>query len=153
MRTIFDKLQQALTDAMKQVPSEDYYTHTEPGVSGTDPFGSLAKGDLTSVASAILGSLASKGVAQQQVAQQTGLPTNIDPRHMTPDQIASIVQWLQQSHPEVLGQVAAQHQDQPDIVHALLGNKALMLALAAAGAGYMSQHYEPGLGGRLTKKQ
>jgi hypothetical protein len=66
--------------------------------------------------------------------------------------MAAITQWVQQNHPEVLEQAAQKYQQQPDILHSLLGNKALMAAAAVLGAKYMADHYQPGLGGRLSKK-
>lgn len=46
----------------------------------------------------------------------------------------------------MFGQVAQQYQQQPDILHSLLGNKALMATAAILGAEYMSDHYKPGMG-------
>lgn len=127
------QLRDAVTNAVKELPSEDYYAHTEPGVNGTDPFGSLAKGDLTRVVGSILGALTSKGVTPAQVAQQTGAPTS-DPKYVTSDDMARIVQWLQQEHPDVLGQMAEHYQANPNILQTLLGNKALMAAIATVRA-------------------
>jgi len=143
---------QAVTTAIKQVPAEEYYAHTEPGVSGTDPFAALNTGDLSGLAGTILGALAGKGVTAEQVGQQTGVP-QIDPGNINPDQMAQVVQWLQQNHPEIFGQVAQQYQQQPDILHSLLGNKALMAAAVALGAKYMNDHYKPGMGITVDKKK
>jgi hypothetical protein len=127
------QLREAVTSAVKELPSEDYYAHTEPGVNGTDPFGSLAKADLTRVVGSVLGALTSKGVTPAEVAQQTGAATS-DPKYVTSDDMARIVQWLQQQHPDVLGQVAEHYQANPNILQTILGNKALMTAIANVGA-------------------
>jgi len=127
------QLRNAVTNAVKELPSEDYYAHTEPGVNGTDPFGSLAKGDLTRVVASILGALTSKGVTPAQVSQETGAPTS-DPKYVTSEDMARIVQWLQHEHPDVLGQVAEHYQANPNILQALLGNRALMTAIVTVGA-------------------
>jgi hypothetical protein len=141
----------AVTQAVQQVPAEEYAEHTDPGVGGTDPFGALGGGQLASLAATILSALAAKGVSKSEVAQQTGTGP-INPSEITPEQMAAIAQWVQQNHPEVLGQAAQKYQQQPDILHSLLGNKALMAAAAVLGAKYMADHYQPGLGGRLNKK-
>jgi len=127
------RLADAVTKAVRELPSEDYYAHTEPGVNGTDPLGSLGKGDLTRLVGSVLGVLTSSGVTPAQVAQQTGAETS-DPKYVTSDDMARIVQWVQQNHPEVLGQVAQQYQANPNILQTLLGNKALMTAITAVRA-------------------
>lgn len=142
----------AVTQAVQQVPAEEYAQHTDPGVGGTDPFGSLGGGQLAGLASSILSSLAAKGVSSTQVSQQTGTGP-ITGGQVSPEDMAAITQWLQQNHPEVLGKVAQQYQQQPDILHSLLGNKALMATAAILGAKYMSDHYKPGMGITLEKKK
>jgi hypothetical protein len=127
------RLREAVTNAIKRVPSEEFYAHTEPAVNGTDPFGSLAKADLTRVVASVLGVLTSKGVTPAQVAQRTGAATS-DPKYVTSDDMARIAQWLQQEHPDVIGQVAEQYQANPKILQVLLGNKALATAVAEVGA-------------------
>ncbi|MFN8483262.1 MAG: hypothetical protein U0768_09505 [Anaerolineae bacterium] len=57
---------------------------------------------------------------------------------MTPQQMAALAQWMQQNHPEALGQVAAENQNNPDLLQSLLGNKLLMLAVAGLGAKYLA---------------
>ena len=128
------ELSAAVTNAVKQLPSEDYYAHTEPGVNGTDPLGSLGKADLTRLVGSVLGALNGKGVSPTQVAQATGAETT-DPKYVTSDDMARIVQWVQQNHPEVLGHVAQQYQANPNILQTLLGNKALMTAIAQVRPG------------------
>jgi hypothetical protein len=142
----------AVTQAVEQLPADEYAQHTDPGVGGTDPFGALGKGQLASLAGTILSALAAKGVSSAQVSQQTGTGP-VTGGQISPEQMAAITQWVQQNHPEVLGQVAQQYQQQPDILHSLLGNKALMATAAILGAKYMSDHYKPGMGMRLEKKK
>ena len=50
------------------------------------------------------------------------------------DDMARIVQWVHQNHPEVLGEVAQQYQANPNILQTLLGNKALMATIAQVRA-------------------
>lgn len=142
----------AVTQAVQQVPPEDYAQHTQPGAGGTDPFGALGGGQLARLASTVLSALAAKGVSSAEVSQQTGVGP-VTGGQITPDQMAAIAQWVQQNHPEVLGKVAQQYQKQPDILQSLLGNKALMGAAAVLGAKYMADRYEPGLGIGLKKKK
>jgi hypothetical protein len=146
------QLGSAVTQAVQQVPAEEYAQHTDPGAGGTDPFGALGGGQLASLAGTILSALAAKGVSKSEVAQQTGTGP-INPSQISPEQMAAITQWVQQNHPEVLGQTAQKYQEQPDVLHSLLGNKALMAAAAVLGAKYMSDHYQPGLGVQLNKKK
>lgn len=135
-----DHVQQAATTAVQQVPAQEYYAHTQPGVSGTDPFGALSGAMRTGLIQNLLGALFKLGVGQQQVTQATGVST-LDPSQMSPQDLAALAQWLQQNHPEVLGQVAQQYQKQPDVLQSLLGNKALMLLAAGLGAKWMADHH------------
>jgi hypothetical protein len=124
-------------NAMRQVDPQDYYQHTQPGVGGTDPFGALQPQQRSGLAESLLGNLFRRGVDQQQVMRGAGMQ-NIDPNRMSPQELAALAQWAQQNHPQAFGYTAAQHQQQPDILSSLLGNKALMMAAATLGAKYLS---------------
>ncbi len=130
------QFQQAVSQAARQVNPQDYYHHTQPGIGGTDPLGQMPQQQRGGLVQSILGALTGSGVSQQQIQSVVG--GNINPNNMSPDQIAALTQWMQQNHPEALGQVAAQNQNNPDILHSLLGNKMLMLAVAGLGAKYLS---------------
>ena len=124
---------QAVTQAMQQVPQQEYYSHTQPGVGGTDPFGSLAPQQRSGLAGALIGALTSMGVGQQQIQQGSGVST-LNPSQMSPAELAQIAQWAHQNKPGAFGQVAQQYQNQPGILGSLLGNKALMATAAMLGA-------------------
>ena len=128
---------QAVTQAIQQVPQQEYYQHTQPGVGGTDPFGQLQPQQRSGLIGSLLGAVFDRGVNQQQVMQGTGLNT-LDPNQMSPQQMASVAQWVQQNHPQAFGTAAAQYQQQPDMLSSLLGNKALMMTAAALGAEYLA---------------
>ncbi len=128
-----DQFGRAVFNSIRQVPQREYYEHTQPGVGGTDPFGALQPQQRTSVIGSLLGTLFNRGVDQQQVMRGAGLDT-LDPGQMSPQQMAAVAQWAQQHHPQAFGYTAARYQDQPDILSSLLGNKALMLAVAGIGA-------------------
>jgi hypothetical protein len=128
-----ERFGRATYDAIRQVEPEEYYRHTQPGVGGTDPFGALAPQQQTGLAQSILGELFRRGIGQQEISRGAGLE-NLDPGHMSAQDLASLTQWVQRDQPKVFGRVAAEYQDQPDILSSLLGNKALMGALMSIGA-------------------
>ncbi|MFN8473773.1 MAG: hypothetical protein U0822_16405 [Anaerolineae bacterium] len=136
------QFQRAVSQAAQQVNPQDYYQHTQPGVSGTDPIGQLPQQQRGGLAQSLLGALFGSGVSEQQVQQVVG--SNINPNNMSPQQLAALAQWMQQNHPEALGQVAAQNKDNPDILQSLLGNKLLMLAVAGLGAKYLADRGKQG---------
>jgi len=128
---------QASEQALQQVSSQDYYDHTQPGVGGTNPFGDMQPAQRTGIAETLLGMLSGRGITQQQVGQQTGLGP-VDPRNMSPEQLAALAQWMHQNHPDVLAQAATQYQSQPDVISRLMGNKALLALGAVLGASILS---------------
>jgi len=127
----------AAYNSVRQVDPQEYYQHTQPGMGGTDPFGSLQPQQRSGLAGSLLGALFNRGLGQQQVMQGAGLGT-LDPSQMSPQDLASLSQWAQQNHPQAFGYAAAQYQQQPDILSSLLGNKALMTTAAALGAQYLA---------------
>jgi hypothetical protein len=132
-----DQFGQAVANSIQQVPPQEYYQHTQPGVGGTDPFGSLQPQQRSGLMGSLLGSLFNRGVDQQQIMQGAGI-NSLDPNQMSPQQMAAVAQWAQQNHPQAFGQTAAQYQQQPDLLSSLLGNKALMMTAAALGAEYLA---------------
>jgi hypothetical protein len=46
---------QAVTSAIQQVPQQEYYAHTQPGVGGTDPFGALQPQQSSGLIGSLLG--------------------------------------------------------------------------------------------------
>ena len=127
----------AAYDSVRQVDPQEYYQHSQPGVSGTDPFGALQPQERSGLAGSLLGSLFNRGLDQQQVMQGAGLGT-LDPSRMSPQDLAALSQWTHQNHPQAMGYTAAQYQQQPGILSSLLGNKALMMAAATLGAKYLA---------------
>ena len=127
----------ATYDAVRQVDPRDYYRHTQPGIDGTDPFGSLQPRQRSGLAESLLGSLLNRGLGQQQIRQGAGLDT-LDPSRMSPQDLAALSQWAQQNHPQAFGYTAAKYQQEPNILSSLLGNKALMMAAATLGAKYLA---------------
>ncbi|MGI9146875.1 MAG: hypothetical protein ACR2IK_10050 [Chloroflexota bacterium] len=128
---------QAVTQAVQQVPAQDYYNHTQPGVGGSDPFGQLQPQQRGGLAGALIGALTGGGVNNQQIMQGAGV-NSLDPNQMSSGQLAQLSQWTQQNHPQAFGPVAQQYQQQPDILHSLLGNKALMMTAATLGASFLA---------------
>jgi hypothetical protein len=127
----------ATYDSVRQVDPQEYYRHTQPGIDGTDPFGSLQPQQRSGLAESLLGNLFNRGLKREQITQGAGLGT-LDPSRMSPQDLASLSQWAQRNQPQAFGYTAAQYQKQPDILSSLLGNKALMAAAAVLGAKYLA---------------
>ncbi len=115
-------------DAIQQVDPREYYEHTQPGVGGTDPFGSLPSDRRAGLGQSLLGELFRRGLGQQDVARGAGVQ-QFDPSQMSPQELAALAQWMQQQQPKAFGRVAAQHQREPDVLSSLLGNGALQSLL------------------------
>lgn len=135
-----DKFGSAATQAIQQVTPEEYYQHTQPGVGGTDPLGALSSQHRGGLLGSIMGALGSKGISPQQAQQGAGLPS-LDPSKMDAGQLAQLTQWVQRNHPEVIGQAAQQHKDQPNVLGGLLGNKALQMLAVGLGAKILMDHH------------
>lgn len=134
-----DQFGRAAYSAIQQVDPQEYADHITPGVGGTDPLGMLNQGQRSGLASTILGELTRRGMGHQDVAQAAGLGS-LNPNNMSPTDLAGLLQYTQQNQPKVYGRVAAQYQDQPDMLHSLLGNKALMgLVTGIGGSLLMNQ--------------
>jgi len=128
---------QASAQAFQSLNPQEYVNHTQPGVGGTDPFGSLMPHQQSSLAQGLLGALFNRGVDQQQVTQGAGI-NNLDPSRMSPQELAMLAQWMQRNHPEALGQAASQFQSQPDLLSSLMGNKGLLALGAVLGASVLA---------------
>jgi len=138
-----EKFGSAVNQAIQQVSPEEYYQHTQPGVGGTDPFGALPAEHRGGLLGSIMGALGAKGVNHQQVQQGAGV-SSLDPSRVSPGDLAQVAQWAQRNHPEVLGQAAQQHKDQPNILGSLLGNKALQALAVGIGAKILMDHHSGG---------
>jgi len=132
-----DHFGQAVSQAIQQVPPQDYYNHSQPGVGGTDPLGQLPPQQRGGLAGALIGALTGGGLNPQQIMQGAGV-SNLNADQMSAGDLAQLSQWTQQNHPQAMGQVAQQYQQQPDLLHSLLGNKALVMAAASLGAAYLT---------------
>jgi len=128
-----EKFGRSVYDSVRQVDPREYREHTQPGLGGTDPFGSLAPQQRGGLAQSMLGELARRGLGMDQIMSGAGLGTS-DPNSMSSNDLASLSQWTQQNHPKAYGRVATQYQQEPGMLQSLLGNKALMAAVAGIGA-------------------
>lgn len=131
-----ERFGRAAYDAVRQVDPQDYYRHSQPGVDDSDPFGALQPRQRSGLLQSIFGELFRRGISRDEAMRGAGL-RNIDPENMTSEEAAMLAQWLQREHPKAFGRVAAQYQDQPNVLESLLGNKALMMMLAGLGAKMM----------------
>jgi hypothetical protein len=155
-----DAFQQHATNALTQVDPQEYQNHITPGTGGTNPLGGLGKGILGSLAGSLVGnmlgnqmgggmgslagSLAGSVMGGQMaqggiggLASMLGL-NHTDPQQMDANDVAKLAAHAQQNNPGALAATAAQYQNQPDVLHSLLGNKGLMLAGAGLAAAAMS---------------
>lgn len=136
----------ATYDSITQVDPDEYSRHVTPGVDGTDPIGSLAPQQRTGLAQTLLGELMRRGMGKQDIAQGAGL-SDVNPNNMSPMDLASLLQFVQRKEPKAYGRVAAQYQDQPDILQSLLGNKALMSIAATIGTKFITDQLGKRMGG------
>ena len=127
-----DKFGRAVYDSIRQVDPDEYVEHVTPGLGGTDPLGSLTSGQRGGLLETIFGELTRRGIQPQEVARDAGIGS-LDPRNVSPDDLAGLLGTLQRENPKVYGRVAAEYQDQPDILQSLLGNKALMGLITGIG--------------------
>jgi outer membrane lipoprotein SlyB len=160
-----ESFQQHATNALSQVDPQQYQNHIMPGVGNTNPLGGLGKGMLGSIAGSLIGnmlgsqmgggmgslagSLAGSVMGGQAAQGGIGGLANMlglnhsDPQQMDEQDVAKVAAHAQQNNPGALAATAAQYQNQPDILHAILGNKALLLAGAGLAAGVMSGQLKP----------
>jgi hypothetical protein len=134
-----EAVQDAMTRAAQQVDPQEYYEHITPGVRGTDPLGALGGGALGTLAGRLLGSLAGgdRGDLDRLRQQVPGLHT-ADPQQMSPQEVASLANYLRQHHPGAFGRAAAQlGREEPGLLQQLLGNKFLLLAAAGLAAKFL----------------
>jgi hypothetical protein len=135
-----EDVEEAVTHAARRVDPQEYYEHITPGVRGTDPLGELGGGALGRLASSLIGNLMGRsGIDARRLPQQVpGLHTT-DPQQMSPQEVASLANYLRQHHPEAFGRTAAElGQQEPGLLQHLLGNKALMLAAAGLAAKFLA---------------
>ena len=128
-----EAVQDAIARAARRVDPQEYSEHITPGVRGTDPLGALGGGALSTLASRLLGSLTGGGGGDpDQLPQRVpGLHT-ADPQRMSPQEVASLADYLRQHHPEAFGRAAAElGREEPGLRQQLLGRK--LLRHAAAG--------------------
>ncbi len=157
--------QQQVTQALQQTPPQEYQDHVTPGVGGTNPLGNLGKGMLGSLAGSLIGnmlgnqmgggagslagSLAGSVLGGQAAQGGLGNLVNMlglshsDPQQMNADDVAKLAAHAQQNNPGALAATAAQYQNQPDVLHSILGNKALLMAGAGLAAGVLSGQLKP----------
>lgn len=146
-----DRFQQAATDAIRQVPPDHYAQHLQ-SVDGRTPLHRVQAPQRTSIASALMSALLGHGVNQNEIQQQSNL-TTLDPRQMTPEQIAGLLQYTQHQHPEALGQVAQQYQDRPSLLHTILGNGALVGLAIGLGSQLLANQLGGGLSNLGNQQQ
>ncbi len=127
-----DRFGQSAYDAIQQVDPDEYRRHVMPGEEGTDPLGALGQGERTGLAQTLLSQLLGTGMDRQQIERGTGL-RSLDPGSMSPTDLAQLLSWTRQNDPNAISRTAAEYQDRPDILQSLLGNKALMSAIAGIG--------------------
>jgi len=128
---------QAVSGAISQIPPEQYQQHVTPGMGGTDPLGQLPQGEIAGVAQSVLGALSGRGVNLNSVAQGAGVG-NLNPNNMSPSDLAGVLSWAQQNHPQALGSVATQYQNQPNILQAILSNPALISTVMSVGSQFLA---------------
>jgi len=128
-----DQFGHAVSTAIGQIDPNEYAGHITPGVNGTDPLGALGQPERSGIIQSVLGHLTGQGINHGTISQATGLQ-NLNPQNMSQQDMSQLLQYVQQNHPQALGQTAAQYQNQPNVIQSLLGNKGLMLMAGTVGA-------------------
>jgi len=131
------QFQQYAQQGISQTAPQDYSNHITPGVGGTNPLGGLGSGVLGSLAGSLMGHLMSGQGNSPGMANQMGTQTT-DPQQMNEQDVSQMAQYAQQHNPGALATTAAQYQNKPDVVQAVLGNKALTIALGGLAAAAMA---------------
>ena len=130
------ELSQVFSHAAQQMNPQEYADHVTPGAGGTNPLGSVGKGGLATIASALMQHLSGGGLAGNLLNRITGLRTT-DPQQMDENQVAALSRYTQQNHPDIFGRAAAQiGQQKPDLLHSFLGKAGL-----AIGAAALAKHF------------
>ena len=135
-----EAVQDAIARAARRVDPQEYSEHITPGVRGTDPLGALGGGALSMLASRLLRSLTGGGGGNtDQLPQRVpGLHT-ADPQRMSPQEVASLADYLRQHHPEAFGRAAAElGREEPGLLQQLLGNKLLLHAAAGLAGTFLA---------------
>ncbi|MFL5733001.1 MAG: hypothetical protein ACJ78Q_07340 [Chloroflexia bacterium] len=135
-----DHFRQSVTNAMSQIDPNEYAQHIQPGVGGTNPLGQLAPHQRTGLAQSVLGELTQRGMDPSQIVGMLGGGglSGLNTGNVSAQDLAGLLQYTQQNHPQAMGNVATQYQNQPNILQSLLGNKALMAAAGAVGSKLLS---------------
>ena len=127
-----EKFGRTVYDSIRQVDPDEYYEHVTPGLGGTDPLGSLRPEQRGGLLETIFGELTRRGVSPQEEIRNAGIGS-LNPNNVSPNDLAGLLGHLQRDNPKVYGRVAAEYQDQPDVLQSLLGNKALMGLVTGIG--------------------
>jgi hypothetical protein len=124
-------LQDAFTQAAQQVPADEYREHIMPGLGGTDPLGSLARGALPVIAGALINAYLNSRRAPSGAPTTGGAPfptgptsgtggmgglgdlinmlpglQTTNPQQMSPNDVAILADYLRQHHPDAFGKAA-----------------------------------------------
>ena len=133
-----EALKKILGQSAQEVDPQEYADHVTPGVNNTDPLGQLKGGALASIAAVLLNNLKQAGSgAGSHPSKIPGLQ-NTDPNDMDPDDVAAVAKYTQQNHPDAFGKAAAEiGQQQPGLLHSMLGKSAMALAAAALASHFI----------------
>jgi hypothetical protein len=132
-----EQLGSAATQAVSQVDPNEYAQHIQAGAAGTTPVTSLPREQQTGIAQSLISALLSSGLSHSDITQGAGVPS-LNPKSLSANDLVSLLQWAQQNKPQALGNVAAQYQNQPNLLSSILGNKALMSTVASVGMQFLS---------------
>ncbi len=126
------QFRQASYEAINGMDRQAYMNHVQ-----AVPFGNFAPQQQSGLAQTIISALLNHGANQQTLQQYAGVNT-LDPNQMSPQQIAALLQYAHQNQPQALAQVASQYQNQPDLLHSILGNQGLTSIIENLAGSYLS---------------
>ena len=119
--------------ALQQVSPMEYAHHILRADDGTHPLAILGPTQLSDLSAAFLQALRERGVDEPRIAEATGLES-INTHEISSLDLAELALWTRQNYPEALGWAAARFRDQPEVLTALLGTKALLALEAVVGS-------------------
>jgi len=123
-----------VTDALHAVSPMEYAHHVLRADDGTNPLAILGPTQLAGLGASFIQALRAHGVDEQRAVDATGIPS-INAHELSAHDLAELAFWMRQNHPDALGRAAADFRDQPEVLSALLGTKALLALGTVLGSG------------------
>ncbi len=96
------------------------------------PITQLSPQQQSNLIATVLWELEKEGVDRRTISRAAGVQ-NLDPFRMLPQNIDALLHWVREQHPQVLGRVAADYQEEPEALRCLLGERILKIVVTSLG--------------------